>query len=212
MRKIKSHKDYTGRKFYRYTVLKRDLDKGRQYWICKCICGIKKSVKIYYLLRGTTRSCGCYNRELINKKLHKHGFRYHPIYDRWLGMKQRCYDKKTKKYKWYGGRGIKVCKRWHKFKNFYNDNVQLFKPELELDRYPNPDGDYKPSNIRWATRIQNMRNLSNSNIITYYGITLHVNDWAQLIGVKPSLISSRLSRGWDIENTLTIPVFATKGK
>jgi len=77
-----------------------------------------------------------------------------PTFRIWAGMKSRCYDSNSRIYKYYGGRGIKVCDRWRdSFMNFYND-MGLFKKGLQLDRINN-DGDYEPSNCRWVTPLEN---------------------------------------------------------
>lgn len=82
-----------------------------------------------------------------------------PIYNVWSNMIQRCENPNCSSYKWYGGRGIKVCERWHKFENFYADVGN--PPEgMTLDRYPDNNGDYEPDNWRWATINQQRNNTS----------------------------------------------------
>jgi hypothetical protein len=106
-----------------------------------------------------------------------HGMSKTIIYGIWLDMKKRCFNPKYKQYKDYGGRGIEVCERWlgkDGFINFLNDMGK--RPEgLTLDRYPNGNGNYEPSNCRWATRIQqnlNRRSWAKSKI---RGITIREN-------------------------------------
>lgn len=82
-----------------------------------------------------------------------HGMADTPIHKLWVGMKTRCYNKNVKIYKYYGGRGIKVCDRWHQFINFYEDMGDRPKG-LQLDRINN-DGDYSPENCRWVTPKEN---------------------------------------------------------
>lgn len=71
-------------------------------------------------------------------------------YVTWEGMKQRCLNRWSTSYPYYGGRGVKICERWLKFQNFYEDMGER-PPGKSLDRYPNKDGDYEPGNCRWAT-------------------------------------------------------------
>ena len=84
------------------------------------------------------------------------------LYKKWGNMNTRCYDSRQPGYKNYGGRGIKVCKRWHSFDLFFKDMSPTYQEGLTLDRI-NPNGIYKPSNCRWATWEQQNNNRTNNN-------------------------------------------------
>ena len=81
----------------------------------------------------------------------------HPLYDSWAAMIARCSNPNNHDYQHYGGRGIRVCRRWRNFTNFLSDMGERPKG-LEIDRIDN-DGNYCPSNCRWATRSQQMSNI-----------------------------------------------------
>lgn len=88
----------------------------------------------------------------------KHGMSYSHIYKVWVGIRTRCYNPKNARYYCYGGRGIKVCDRWlESFINFRDDMADSYKDGLQLDRINN-DGNYEPSNCRWVTASENMKN------------------------------------------------------
>jgi hypothetical protein len=97
-------------------------------------------------------------------KFEKHGMSKTSTYHIWQAMKDRCYNKKKKAYKRYGGRGIVVCDRWkNSFLAFFNDMGEKPFSGAQIDRIDN-DGNYEPSNCRWATSTQNNRNMSSTKI------------------------------------------------
>lgn len=101
-------------------------------------------------------------------------------YRSWSAMKTRCFNRVSKGYKHYGGRGITVCARWMKFENFLADMGKR-PARKSLDRINN-DGNYEPGNCRWATALQQSINKQNSRWLTIDGIRLRVEEWAQKYG------------------------------
>lgn len=132
-------------------------------WNCLCDCGQKIAVSSNSLKRGHTKSCGCLNLAKIKERMSKHGMYGTPEYRSWIAMFSRCSNPMRKGFVNYGGRGIKICKHWKNFENFYKDMGE--RPVgKSLDR-KNNDGDYTPDNCRWATPKEqaNNRRKRNSN-------------------------------------------------
>ncbi len=161
--------DITGQKFGRLTVLSRDpVNRRPTKWICRCECGNEKSFVSHNLIRGFSKSCGCYradlnravmaaNREAFTGARLTHGKFGTPTHVSWNAMLQRCTNENRDNYEFYGGRGIKVCERWESFENFLADMGE--RPVgTTLDRYPNNNGNYEPGNCRWATVSEQMKN------------------------------------------------------
>jgi hypothetical protein len=159
-------KDLTGQHFGRLIVLgishrqRRSLRIVIIHWRCRCTCGAETSVSTSDLRSGNTQSCGCLKLETAGKQSITHGHTsggWSITFRAWSEMKTRCYNTKTKSFKHYGGRGIKVCNRWrNSFENFLADMGK--KPVgLTLDRINN-EGNYTPSNCRWATYSEQNKN------------------------------------------------------
>ena len=123
-------------------------------------------------------------------------------YKSWDSMKQRCNNKNHVRYKEYGGRGIKVCKRWNdSYDNFYAD-MGARPVGKTLDR-KNPNQNYTPKNCIWSTVKEQNNNLRSNNIITYKGKTKTVTNWAKEKDINPSTLFSRLNNGWNNKDALS---------
>lgn len=154
--------DITGQKFGRLTAIMptEKRQNGKVVWLCECECGNETLVTSNRLRSGNTSSCGCLYAE-TRKGMLKHGGTGTRLYRIWKAMHNRCNNKNTKDYEYYGGRGIVICNEWngeHGFENFlrwakqtgYNDN-------LTIDRI-NPNGNYYPENCEWITQAEQNRN------------------------------------------------------
>jgi len=207
--------DLTGIKFGRLEALSIDYSKNTKYiyWLCKCDCGKKVSVKNYNLLSGNTKSCRCLsiltNKE--NKTNIKHGLSRSKEYKTWCGMKTRCYNPNDSYYNRYGGRGIKVCGRWlNSFENFLEDMGKRPSPKHSIDRINN-DGDYEPSNCKWATGVEQIRNRSISTWVEVFGENKPLFSWAKELNIKPATLAWRIRQGKKIENMIEAISLLYKG-
>ena len=159
--------DLIGKRFGRLIVLKRAQDKfyGKKKqtatcWVCQCDCGNKTIATTNSLRMRHTKSCKC----LFSEKITTHGEtkgRRTAEFTAWVAIHQRCSNPNKDFFHLYGGRGIKVCKRWSKFENFLADMGRKPSATHSIDRINN-DGNYEPKNCRWATRSEQRRNRSDS--------------------------------------------------
>jgi hypothetical protein len=151
-----------GESYGRLTVLEYSHKNVRNetYWRCRCVCGNVIVTRGAHLTCGQTSSCGCLHKERQKASVTKHGnaanYKLSATYVSWRNMIGRCKHQSTNGFKYYGGRGITVCERWSEFSNFLADVGE--RPEGKtLDRI-NPNGNYEPSNCRWATVLEQLKN------------------------------------------------------
>jgi len=128
-------------------------------------------------------------------KVNTHGMSNEPIFKLWWAIQDRCYNKNTRDYYKYGGKGITVCPRWRaSFETFYSEMGDV--PEgCSLDRVDNNAG-YSQENCRWATRAQQSRNTSRNRWYTIEGKMQCVADWCDELGIKRTTMATRRHRGW----------------
>lgn len=142
-----------------------------------------------------------YRRKTYGESHHRHGLIGTPEYWAWSAMKQRCLNPRKRNWARYGGRGIRVCERWlHSFELFLEDMGPRPSPRHSLDRIDN-DGDYEPSNCRWATPGEQRRH--QARLVRFRGELLTLAEWSKRTGLNASTIADRLDRGWTVERALT---------
>ena len=167
---------------------------NQNYFRCKCDCGRISEIRANHFFNDNQQTCGRFHKKYENS------FIGNKIYDTWNRMIHRCYDTKHHKYYRYGARGISVCDDWRTdYDTFYNWAINNgYKNGLSLDRINN-DGNYEPSNCRWATRKQQQRNICRNRLITYKGKTFCLAEWCELLNLNYGTINTRLHRNWSIE-------------
>lgn len=183
---------------------------GKRRWCrCNCKCGSQKICLFSNVVRGLTRSCGCYQKERASESHKTHGESRgsgRRLYTVWKGMNARCYRSNHTAYHLYGGRGITVCDEWRAsyeaFKLWALANG--YRVGLTIDRKENHLG-YSPENCRVADWQTQQRNRRNNHTLTMNGETRTVAEWSEHVGIEAKTLYARCYMGWPDERTLTTP-------
>jgi len=200
-------KDISGMKFGSLVVIEKDMATRKNYWICKCDCGNLKSIFRGHLTANRIDNCGCLTikRRAANKRTH--GETNTRLFKIWNGMINRCRKIDKENYKHYGNRGIVVCDEWKnnyiEFKKWALNNG--YSDNLSIDRVDN-NGNYEPSNCRWATNKEQANNKSTSHFITYKNETHTKSEWCEILKIPTWTITNRIKYGWSLEKALFTPV------
>lgn len=212
------YKDLEGCRFGRLVALRlseiKSIGKKKAaHWLCRCDCGVEKSVPSATLTKGRSTSCGCRRTELLSASKMKHGGALlrqdNPVYFAWMNMRARCWSPKHPEYANYGGRGISVCERWKAFVNFRDDMGERPSGRHSLERIENSEG-YGPGNVIWATPDIQSNNTRRNRRLTLDGRTLTHAQWDREIGARCGTVSDRIRCGWTEEQAIKTPVAARK--
>lgn len=204
--------DITGKKFNLLTAVERveNGSNGQARWKCLCDCGNTTYVSAANLKSGAVKSCGCLRHRSAPNRTH--GMSKSRLYLEWAGIKSRCFYKGAKKYKHYGGRGIKICSEWAEsfeaFKDWalrsgYNDSLTIERVDV--------NGNYCPENCKWITRKEQGFNTRRNVVITYNGKTQTLLEWVEELGLDYKRVHNRLFKlGWTFERAISTPVNVNK--
>lgn len=209
---VQKHVNLTGQRYGRLVVV-QEIERVRprvRRFECLCDCGNTSYVRLGNLRSGITTSCGCwsleYRRGIAACDQATHGLSKHALYPTWRNMMRRCYNTKDRSYKNYGGRGIKVCERWHRVENFIADMCARPHPDSTVERKDN-DGNYSPENCYWATRLQQNRNRRNTKMIELNGETRSLGEWCEAYKMDYHVVRDRIYRyQWPLEKALITPL------
>jgi hypothetical protein len=184
--------------FGRLTVIERNgSDKrGKAYWTCLCSCGGKTLKTTNGLLSGDNKSCGC----LKTGDHTTHGLSKTREYRIWQGIKERCLNPKRREYKWYGGRGIKICDRWMEFENFIADMGK--SPEnYTVDRKDVNKG-YDPENCIWIPFKKQGWNTRKTIRVKDGAEIISMREWAKRNNVDRKKVRDFVKGGLSLEDAM----------
>lgn len=173
-----------GQVFHRWTIVALSPNKqGAQIlWYCRCQCGTMREVTGCSLLNGTSKSCGCLRREILCKPCNAVRSQKNPLYSIYRSMMTRCYNRNHPSFVNYGGRGIEVCEQWRNDFDAFAEDMGGERPEgMTLDRI-DYNGDYEPSNCRWANVLTQQRNRRTSIKCEWKGRKLTITEIARDAG------------------------------
>lgn len=201
------YKELIGKKIGHLTIMDFIKKDSHRHVFVKCLCECGNFVIKRLDQLNDNSSCGCFKSKIISINSTKHGFHGSDLYNRYYGIKNRCYNKNNKYYFNYGGRGITMCDEWKndfiKFKNWALENG--FEEHLTIDRIDNNKG-YFPENCRWVTKQKQDRNKRSNKNFTWRGETHCVQEWCEILGFTRDCLYTRLVRNkWDIEKAMTTP-------
>lgn len=186
--------------------------KYRRFYLCTCSCGNQKIIQYSAIVSGKVQSCGCYMKENNANKKRTHGKYGNPIYQMYMDIKKRCYNKNCDAYSNYGGRGIIMCEDWkNNFISFYNWAIENgFKNTKSktgrriytIDRI-DVNGNYEPSNCRFVDNFVQANNKRNSLKFTHNNETHSIKEWAEILGISQHTLYYRFKH-WNIADALNI--------
>lgn len=187
--------------------------RGEWFWLCRCECGNTTVASGWKIRNGVTTSCGCvlaaWRKQGPN---HTHGMTNTRLYSTWCNMKARCTNQKNYEYHAYGGKGVSVCSEWLHFENFRDWALSHgYADNLSIDRI-DVNGNYCPSNCRWATTPVQALNRTDNHLVTAFGKTQTIKEWSLESGIKYDTIERRINGyGWPAERAVSEPV-ANRGQ
>lgn len=187
--------------------------KQIKMWKCICKCGKIKDVNGTNLRSGKSKSCGCLSAEVARSNTFpngcnkKHGDAKTRLYYEWMHIKARCHNSNTYNYKDYGGRGIMICNEWDvSFESFRDWALSNgYTDELTIDRI-DVNGNYEPSNCRWATPKEQSNNKRNNIMVEINGEKKTLKQWCEIYNKDYKIVHSRIKRfHWNVIDAIFLP-------
>jgi len=207
--------DLTGQRFGRLVVINEaESSKPGRHWLCRCDCG-NTCIRRSGALRDKhhkNKSCGCAHVDSIRKasqaawKATTTWTGPHKKQLVWLlkNIKKRCYNKSDSHYKWYGGKGVRLCDEWLNNSSAFYDwcLANGYKPGLTIER-KDCEGMYSPENCTFIPASEQQRNTTKNRFISWKGETMCLADWSRKLGIRYGALQHRLDRGWSVDKAFT---------
>lgn len=179
--------------------------KPRRSWRCVCDCGNEVFATTQDLRKGDVQSCGCYHDECTRNRMTIHGDSGNKLHNIWKAMRRRCKDDGHADYRYYGGKGIRVCEEWDKnyseFKAWAINNG--YSDGLTIDRI-DVNKDYCPENCRWASMTEQANNRTSNIVISNNGETHTLMEWSMIYSIPYSTLYMRLKSGKSFEEAIKL--------
>ena len=202
--------DLAGQRFGRLTVVEYvgRTRHGHVVWKCACECGGSSTPTTQSLRCGHARSCGCIASEKASKMgraKRTHGMSKSREYAAWARAIGRCSREDDKAYRYYGGRGIRVCDEWQdSFEAFFAHIGPRPSSAHTLDRI-DVNGNYEPGNVKWSTITEQLRNTTKTFWVDFRGKRMSLAEVAEVTGVPYPRIKNRLLAGWPVDDAVFRP-------
>lgn len=200
-------KDITGQTINNWYVIKEAgrSKSGTARFLCRCLlCGNERLVEGRSIRSGVSKGCGCYHPKRMETTRHDER-----LYGVWGGMRDRCNNPNSPQYKWYGGRGIRICPEWDDYSNFrswayshgYDDSAKKY--QCTIDRI-DTNGNYSPDNCAWRTQKQQCNNTRSNHLLTHNNETHTIQEWSEITGIRKDTIRRRIAvYGWSVDRALS---------
>lgn len=202
--------DLTGQKFGMLTVIRlHTAENGVIVWECLCDCGNKSFVRGGNLRSGAVKSCGCVKHLAPRNK--EHGESRSKLYRHWKSMIYRCSRPNNRAYKWYGGKGVRVCAEWQTYDGFKKWVLETRPNETYTVERIDVNGDYCPDNCKWIPIEKQANNRTSCVMISYNGSTKNLTEWCKELGLDYKLVHNRMTKlGWSFEKAISTPLDISK--
>ena len=160
---------------------------------CACDCGNEISASKPNLMRGATKSCGCWKRMTAGFGVLRHGMSKSDEYKIWFGLFKRCRNPNYREFHLYGGKGVSISKEWESFETFYKDMGPRPSKSHSIDRIDS-NGNYEASNCRWATKKEQSHNTNRVRLVSYNGALMPIREFARQIDRSYGAVYTLIAR------------------